>query len=500
LADDAFQMFSHDSKRMLTTSPNTKSAKVWSVKDAVLEVSILGHEGEVTSANFSSDGTLIVTGSRDRTARIWEAASGKLKTSLTGHAGEVTIAAFDRDGKRVVTGSQDKTVKVWDAASGKLIVSLEGHHNGVRGAAFSPDGDRIVTVDENRRARIWDALSGKLLALPQDYVDKAIFSPDGMRILTNPDRPGTRVREAHLEMRSATRIARLVRCIAPWQLQHGNLVPSLPDPAPCLSADAPPTPSVVSNDALRRRALLIGTDEYAELDSVRSGSASVRAVSRALVDIAGYSRSDIRMLWGTSATKGEIMRQIGAVLSDSQNEPLDHFLLMFSGRCLPHELNRPGGVTEYREFFVPFDTTLKHSGWGEFSYATNVVETAWLGEQLSAIRAKSIVVIVDGCRFDSSLIPVSGDRLITYLSAPSLEDFDRTLCLGNSILEGIKMARERVYSSEVKTLSVSALYASIVEYCSQADLDGSDYFAVTSAPFISIAGGKMQDAQTAVGR
>jgi WD40 repeat protein len=39
---------------------------------------VLRHEGDVESAQFSPDGTRIVTASRDKTARVWDAVTGKV--------------------------------------------------------------------------------------------------------------------------------------------------------------------------------------------------------------------------------------------------------------------------------------------------------------------------------------------------------------------------------------------------------------------------------------
>ena len=44
-----------------------------------------GHEGSVLSAQFSPDGTRIVTASSDKTARVWDAATGPTLASSAGH-------------------------------------------------------------------------------------------------------------------------------------------------------------------------------------------------------------------------------------------------------------------------------------------------------------------------------------------------------------------------------------------------------------------------------
>jgi WD40 repeat protein len=124
-----------------------------------------GHEREVSSAAFSTDGSRIVTASEDNTVRIWDAASAKEIALLRGHEGRVSSAALSPDGSCIVTTSTDKTARIWDAASAKQIAVLRGHESYVFSAAFSPDGSRIVTALSDKTARIWDAASAKQIAV-----------------------------------------------------------------------------------------------------------------------------------------------------------------------------------------------------------------------------------------------------------------------------------------------------------------------------------------------
>ena len=138
-----------------------------------------GHEGPVTSAAFSPDGSRIVTASWDNTGRIWDAASGK-QIAVLSDASRVASAAFSPDGSRIVTASLINTARIWDAASGSRIAVLNGHISSLTSAAFSPDGSRIVTASRDRTARIWDAVGSRQIAAPrghENYVLSAAFSP-----------------------------------------------------------------------------------------------------------------------------------------------------------------------------------------------------------------------------------------------------------------------------------------------------------------------------------
>jgi len=70
---------------------------------------------------------------------------------LQGHTGGVMSAEFSPDGTRVLTVSSDNTARLWDAATGASIAVLQGHTPLVRSAVFSPDGARVVTASGDNR-------------------------------------------------------------------------------------------------------------------------------------------------------------------------------------------------------------------------------------------------------------------------------------------------------------------------------------------------------------
>src|SRR5206468_6202816 len=76
------------------------------------------------------------------------------------HVGEVTFADISSDGKLVVTASADKTARVWDRAARTSVGEPLIHDALVNCARFSPDGQRVVTSTVNRTFRVWDAQSG----------------------------------------------------------------------------------------------------------------------------------------------------------------------------------------------------------------------------------------------------------------------------------------------------------------------------------------------------
>ena len=178
--------FSADGTRIVTGSYDG-TTRVWLADGSGEPLVLLGHEGSVISAGFSPDGTRIVSASGDNTARVWMADGSGEPLVLLGHEAEVGSAGFSPDGTRIVTASDDSTARVWMADGSGAPVVLRGHENVVWSAGFSPDGTRIVTASEDSTARVWLADgSGEPVVLRghENGVWSAGFSPDGTRIVT----------------------------------------------------------------------------------------------------------------------------------------------------------------------------------------------------------------------------------------------------------------------------------------------------------------------------
>jgi WD40 repeat protein len=175
--------FSPDGTKVVTASYDN-TARIWDAKSGK-ELYKLPHEDSVYSAQFSPDGTKVVTTSDDNKACIWDASSGKELFTLP-HRGRVYSAQFSLNGTKVVTACHDNTSLIWDANSGRELSRLP-HEGPVIYAQFSPDGTRVVTTSADNTARIWDASSGRELYMfpHESEVNSAQFSPDGTKVITS---------------------------------------------------------------------------------------------------------------------------------------------------------------------------------------------------------------------------------------------------------------------------------------------------------------------------
>src|SRR4030095_4747306 len=65
------------------------------------------HEGNITAAAITNEGTLCATAAEDETIAVWETPSGKRLSSPLGHRGKILSLAFSVDGQALLGGSQN---------------------------------------------------------------------------------------------------------------------------------------------------------------------------------------------------------------------------------------------------------------------------------------------------------------------------------------------------------------------------------------------------------
>ena len=153
-------------------------------------VDTVHHSTNVEMANFSPDGSCLVTASRGGTAKIWELIAGKWQKKATiTHSRTVNTARFSPDGRHLVTTSWSGTVKIHGLVAGQWQEKAKFRHGEVVwDARFSPDGRHLVTVSEDYGTQIWrlDAGRWRRNGFVSHYhsVNFASFSPDGRYLAT----------------------------------------------------------------------------------------------------------------------------------------------------------------------------------------------------------------------------------------------------------------------------------------------------------------------------
>ena len=120
------------------------------------ELRLTGHRDFVSGLAFSSEGTLLATGSVDGTIRLWETASGRQTAMLPGHMLETTDVAFSPDGHTLASLSQTESLKLWHLPTLREVFSQELPQAGMC-VRFSPDGRHLAVVTKEQTVRLLDA-------------------------------------------------------------------------------------------------------------------------------------------------------------------------------------------------------------------------------------------------------------------------------------------------------------------------------------------------------
>lgn len=147
-----------------------------------------GHAGEVFTAKFSPDGTVVASGSHDRHLFFWRT-YGECENymMIPGHKNAILELHWTTDGERVITASPDKTVRAWDTKTGEQVKKLTEHSNFVNSCCPLKQGPPLlVSGSDDATAKVWDMRQKQSVATMEEkyQVCSVAFSAAGDQIYT----------------------------------------------------------------------------------------------------------------------------------------------------------------------------------------------------------------------------------------------------------------------------------------------------------------------------
>lgn len=149
--------------------------------------------------DFTSDGTLVITGRSHTTAIIIRNADKTSSTTVKlpkdhshhkdyfkhkGYFKYLVVVVLSPTGDFVATGTIDGTVRIWKASNGSKIQTLTGHSDEVCAIAWSPREDFILSSSKDHTVRIWSVTTGETLQILAHHKDPLCWSPKGDQIVT----------------------------------------------------------------------------------------------------------------------------------------------------------------------------------------------------------------------------------------------------------------------------------------------------------------------------
>jgi WD40 repeat protein len=111
---------------------------------------------------------------------IWDTATGERVATL---GGQITSARFSPDGRLLVTGSYDGSARIWDPVSGAPLAVLP-HAGNFGDAAFVRGGSAVATVG-GRKLKIFSCAAcwplDRLVALARHRVSRSLTPGEAAR-------------------------------------------------------------------------------------------------------------------------------------------------------------------------------------------------------------------------------------------------------------------------------------------------------------------------------
>jgi len=141
-----------------------------------------GHTEYVISVAFSSDGTLLVSGSHDKTIKLWDVQTGGVVKTFHGHTNTVLSVSISVDNTTIASGSADNTICLWNIGTGECQVIKE-YNNEVTTVSFSPtDPQLLLSASKHGTVQKW-GIDGHQIGplIPGSHV---AFSPDGTQFIS----------------------------------------------------------------------------------------------------------------------------------------------------------------------------------------------------------------------------------------------------------------------------------------------------------------------------
>jgi eukaryotic-like serine/threonine-protein kinase len=183
-ASAALQMHnSGAARRALDAAPEAHRNWEWRHLHNQLDGSravLRGHDGPVTVAVFSPDGTRVATGA-GRAVHLWDAATGR-ELAVLADTGRITHLAFTHDGTRLAAGGLDG-LGLWDATTGARLATLLTDVP-ARRMDVSADGRHLAACTGGGKLRLWDLATGRETVAGDCNEEPTClaFRPDGKQV------------------------------------------------------------------------------------------------------------------------------------------------------------------------------------------------------------------------------------------------------------------------------------------------------------------------------
>jgi len=135
---------------------------------------LTGHESEIFSCKFSSQGDILASTGFDRKIFLWNV-YGECENFavMTGHSGAVLDLKFNHDGSEIVTCSTDKSIMIWDLSTCERSKKIRTNHSNYINSidtSRTSSPQLICSGSDDNMVKVWDRRKkGEIMSFDSKY-------------------------------------------------------------------------------------------------------------------------------------------------------------------------------------------------------------------------------------------------------------------------------------------------------------------------------------------
>lgn len=131
--------------KMIATTSQDKTAKLWSLDKLTLLGVLRGHRRGIWCARFSPIDQVLMTTAGDCTIKLWSLTDMSCLKSFEGHDSSVMRAEFLCQGMQILSAGSDGLIKLWNIKSSECVTTLEKHDGRIWTMAVAADETNFVS-------------------------------------------------------------------------------------------------------------------------------------------------------------------------------------------------------------------------------------------------------------------------------------------------------------------------------------------------------------------
>ncbi|CAE7208581.1 unnamed protein product [Rhizoctonia solani] len=161
---------------------------VWDAQTGEIILLLEGHTNLIASVQYSPTGKCIASGSWDQTIRLWNPETGALLLQpLLGHTSWISSIDFSSDGTRIVSSGGDG-IRVWDTQSGEMLLDRVTNSDSREPVKYSPTGGFSICSCKEKEIYVRSSEDGEVILGPlaghTNPIVSMTFTPDGTCIVS----------------------------------------------------------------------------------------------------------------------------------------------------------------------------------------------------------------------------------------------------------------------------------------------------------------------------